>query len=109
MEQQSETFFFVEEVTTDQDGYRSEIPPIKFKKSERKYNGAFLGNINSRAGLFGGELPRGYYISVLLVRDNTINNQYLTINNDKRVLYSELDSFLFKFFISEQSGYTENL
>lgn len=108
-EQQSEEMFFVEEVTTDQSGYKSEIPPIKPKKSERKWNAAFLGNINSRAGLYGGELPRGYFICVLFKRDNTDNLKYLTTNNTKRVAYSELDSFIFKFAISEQSGMTENV
>lgn len=109
MEEQSENMFFLEDVTTDQKNYRSEVPAIRFKKTERKWNASFLGNINSRAGLYGGDAPRGYYIAVTFKRDNTDGLKYLTTDDKKRVEYSELDAFLFKFTQSEQAGMTENL
>lgn len=109
LEEQCEDMFFVEEVFTDQPNYASEIPPVKFEKTERKWNASFLGNKNSRAGLFGGEHPRGYYIGVVLKRDNTDALKYGTINNSKRIKYSELDGFIFKFVMSEQAGMTENV
>lgn len=109
MEQQSEELFFAENVFTDQPGYRSEIPAKVFKKTECKWNGFFKGNINSRKGLHGNENPRGYFVGVLLKRDNTVDLQYLTVDPAKRVKYSELDAFLIKHSISEQAGFTENL
>lgn len=104
LEVQSETMFFVEEVVTDEPNYLSEIPASAFKKTGRKWNASFKGNINSVKGLFGPHTPRGQYISVLLVRDNTDGLKYRTIDNAKRVEYSELDLVILKSTINEQSG-----
>jgi hypothetical protein len=109
MEIQDETMWFVHDVTTDKPGYRSEIPPIKVKKDGRKWNASFLGNINSRAGLYADERPRGEYVAVTLVRDNTQALAYNTVDNAKRVLYDEIDQIITKFSMPEQSGMTGNL
>lgn len=110
MEVQSDTMWFVKEVTTDRLKYRSEIPPVKWIKGNRKWNAAFLGNINGRGGLHASdEPPTGYFISVLLVRDNTDALKYNTVNNTKRITYSELDEIIFKFMAMEQSGFEVNV
>lgn len=107
---QDDIMWFVHEVTTpDVPTFRSEVPPIKVKKDERKWNFNFLNNINSRGGLFSGDKARDYAVCVTLVRDNTDALKYGTINEEKRVLYDELDMIIFKFMLSEQSGMTENL
>jgi hypothetical protein len=114
-EVQGSMMWFVTDVTTDKAGFRSEIPPIKWKGSEGKWNAAFLCNINSRGGLHGnvanhaGEPPRGRSISVTFVRDNTDALKYNTVDIAKRVKYDELEGFLFKFVVSEQSGFSGNL
>lgn len=106
---QDEKMWFVADVVTDKPNYRSEIPPIRVQKTERKWNAAYLGNINSRVGLYGDEKPRGYYIGVTYVRDNSDGLRYGTIDNNKRVEFSELDLLITKFAISEQSGFDQNL
>jgi hypothetical protein len=109
LEIQSEKMWFAKEVTCENPNFRSEIPPARFRGTERKWNAAFLGNSNSRAGLYGDERLRGYYAEVLLVRDNTDGLRYNSTNDAKRVEYSELDQIIFKIMISEQSGVTVNL
>ncbi len=109
IEVQSETMFFVKEITTDKINFRSEIPAIKWKRNGDKWSGSFLGNINSRGGLYGDDKPNGYFAQVLFVRDNTDNLKYGTINNTKRVAYSEIDLITSKFAVVEQSGMTANL
>jgi hypothetical protein len=115
IEVQSTAMWYVTEVTTGKENFRSEIPPIRWKGSERKWNAAFLCNANGRGGLYGnqnnhaGEPPRGKAISVTFVRDNTDALKYNTTDNAKRVKYDETDLFLFKFVLSEQSAFTENL
>lgn len=108
-EEQSQKMFFVSDVVTEQPNFRSEVPPIKVTKEEDKWNGAFLSNINSRGGLYGDAGARGYYIGVTFIRDNSDNLKYGTINPAKRVEYSEIDEILFKFSLSEQAGFTENV
>lgn len=109
LEIQSETMFFVKEVVTDKPNFKSEIPPVRFKKDARKWNAAFLGNLNSREGLYGSERPRGYYARILLIRDNTIDLQYNTTNDQKRTAYSELDAVISKYALYEQSGFQVNV
>lgn len=106
---QSTTKWFVSEVTTENINFRSEIPAVKVKRDKDKWNSAFLKNINSRGGLFSGDLARGYFVKVMFVRDNTNNDLYGTFDNNKRHAYSELGSVFFKFRLNEQTGYTENV
>ena len=106
---QSDTMFFVEEVTTEKPNFKSEIPPVRWRNTERKWDAEFLGNINGRGGLYGDEKARGYYAEVLFCRDNTDGLRYNTINNAKRIGYSEIDQIIFKVMTSEQSGITQNL
>lgn len=109
IEVQSDTMFFVKEVTTEKTNFKSEIPPIKWKRNQNKWNSSFLGNINSRGGLYGDQKPEGYWCNVLFCRDNTDALKYNTIDNSKRIAYSELDTIITKFSVIEQSGFTENL
>ncbi len=109
LELQDDIMWFVSEVTTTDTPFRSEIPPIKLKKEERKWNASFLKDINSRGGLYSGKNARDYAILVTFVRDNTDGLKYGTINDSKRILYDELDLIIFKWQLSEQSGMTENL
>ena len=109
MEIQSDKMFFAKKVTTDKPTFLSEIPPIRFKGLNGKWNAALLNDVNSKGGLYNGANARGYFTDVLLIRDNTISLQYNTIDDSKRILYSELDNILIKFEIVEQSGFTENL
>lgn len=109
MEIQSEQKFFSPYVETDKDNYLSEITPIRVKRHGRKWNAAFMGNKNSREGLFGSIPPRGFYCKFLLIKDNTINDEYGSINNTKRTIYNEMDEIIVKFVMSESSGMTENV
>lgn len=109
MEIQSETMFYVPYVETNNSNYLSEIPPIKVKRNGDKWNAAFLGNKNSREGLFGSNPPRGYYAKILLIRDNSLNLAYNTIDDSKRTVFSELDLVMVKSVALEQSGFTGNL
>lgn len=109
IEVQDETMWFVADVSTEKSNFRSEIPPIKWKKEMNKWNASFLRNINSRGGLFNGEMESGYYHAVTFVRDNTDGLKYGTIDNSKRVKFDSLDMILFKFRIQEQSGFEQNI
>ena len=117
MEIQSEKMWFSPEdgVVTDSPVFSSEIPPARVIKDGRKWNASFLYDKNSRGGLFNNDPAvispdcRGYYCAVTLVRDNTLNLAYNTIDNSKRVQSSELDLIIAKFNFIESSGMTENL
>jgi len=104
MEIVSTKMFFVKEVTTENANFISEVPAIRIKKIENKFNCEFLGNINSRGGLYNGESARGYYIDVLLQKDNTNNLVYGSVNTSKQTEYSEMDSIFTKMITSENSG-----
>lgn len=112
---QSEVMWFSPEVTTDKDGFISEVPPATVKKDGRKWNFPFLSNRNSKGGIYSNnpsqisDICQGYYCAVTLVRDNTDGLKYNTIDNAKRVIYSELDFLIFKFAFVEESGFTGNL
>ncbi len=111
----SEDMWFVSKVITDKVGFESEIPPIKFKQWERKWNASFLFDKNSRGGLHGTNTrfaatpARGYWIAVTFVRDNTDGLIYNSVNSVKMTKFGELDFFIFKYSLSEQSGMTNNL
>lgn len=109
IEIQDESMWFVKKLETDKPNVLSEIPPVKFKKDGRKWNGAFLKNINSVGGLYNGQPLNGFWSAITFVRDNTINNQYNTVNSDKQKSFDELDNILIKFMLQEQSGFTENI
>ena len=109
-EGESNMMWFVERVITDKQNFRSEIPPARIEVNQNgKFNGAFLGNINSREGLDGDEKPTGYWAKITFVRDNTDNLKYLSIDNSKRILFDEMDLIITKFFLSEQSGFGGNI
>lgn len=109
IEIQSETRWFVADVSTETPNFRSEIPAIRWQKDRNKWNAAFLRDINSRGGLYKGKEPSGYYHDVTFIRDNTDALQYGTIDDSKRVAFSVLDIIFFKFIIQEQSGFNQNL
>jgi hypothetical protein len=109
IEIQSMQKWFAHSILTDNDIYLSEITPKKVKKYQRKWNAAFMGNINSRGGLFGTDLPSGYYCKILLIKDNTNADIYGSINPLEQTKYNEIDEVLCKFAIKEQSGFTSNL
>jgi hypothetical protein len=112
---QSEMMWFSPEVTTDKEGFLSEIPPKRVVKDGRKWNFSFLFDKNSKGGLFNNDSTvmspdtRGYYINFILSRDNTIDLKYGTIDPSKRTKYNEMDMVICKFALAEQSGMTENL
>ena len=107
--------WFVSKVVTDKPGFESEVPPIKVKQWERKWNASFLFDKNSRGGLHGTDKrfaatpARGYWIAVTFVRDNTNALIYNSVNPDKMTKFGELDMITFKSALSEESGFTENL
>lgn len=105
---QDDKMWFVSDVKTADPNFRSEVPPIRVKRSENHWNAPFLNDINSRGGLYNGKQARGYYVKVLFTRDNSIDNIYGSVNDLKRVQYSELDNIICKFMTSEQSGMTED-
>lgn len=109
IELQDETMWFVHNVSIENTNFRSEIPAIRWKKDQNKWNAAFLANINSRGGLYGEDNARGYYHAITFVRDNTVDLRYNTVNNAKRVKFDSLDLILMKYMVSEQSGFTQNL
>lgn len=109
IELQSDTMFFSKAVTTDDPKFVSEIPPIKWKRTANKWNAGFLGNKNSRGGIHNGDVGRGYEISVLLCRDNTQGLQYGTIDNNKRIVFSDIDIIAMKYLELEQSGFELNV
>lgn len=108
VELQSTMPFFVANVTSESETYRSEIPMIKWEELiKNKWNASFLNNINSRGGLYEGEKSSGFYFNVLFVRDNTLNSIYNSVDDEKRVLFSKLDNVIFKFLTVEQSGFKQ--
>lgn len=115
IEIQDEMFWFAHKVKTDNPNFESEIPAIRWRKTEYKHSAEFLCNKNGRGGLYGnmknfaGEKPNGYFISIIFVRNNTKDLAYNTIDNNNRQKYSELDMISFKFLTSEQSGFDSNL
>jgi hypothetical protein len=109
MEIKADQMWFAKDVRISRDGFKSEIPPVRVKRSNGKWNAAFLRNINSRGGLYNGNEARDSYITVLLCRDNTYALKYNTTDDAKRTQYGELDALLFKFSLSEQSGFDQNL
>lgn len=109
MEIQSEQAFITKEVTTEQSNFRSEIPAIKVKRSNGKWNCSFLNDINSRGGLFSGSNARSFYVNILLQRDETLALAYGTVDPIKQQQYGELDLVIIKFMNIEQSGLSENL
>lgn len=106
---QSRERWFVHNVSTDNSNFRSEVPPVRVKRSNDKWNFAFLNDINSRGGLYNGSNARSYYVNVLLIKDNSVNSQYGSIDDAKRTSYNELDSILIKSIVSEQAGFTANV
>ena len=114
IEIKSDKLWFVYDVQTDNPKFKSRIPPKRFTQNGNKFNAAFLFNENSRSGLFGndmqaGEKPKGYYIAVTLVRDNTQGLKVNTIDSNKQTSFDELDAILSKFTTKEQSGFEQNL
>lgn len=114
IEIQTDMLWFAEEVTNGKSNFTSEIPAIRWKRSNDKWDADFLFNKNSRAGLYGNnggiaEDTRGFYVNVTLKRDNTDALKYGTINNAKRILYNETDNIFIKSQVVEQSGFTENV
>lgn len=115
LEVQSEMMWFAEEITTNNSNFISEIPPVKWKRNNSKWNGSFLYNKNSHSGLYGNSKDRvpqdsrGTYIAITLVRDNTDGLKYGTIDNAKRVKYNETDLIFSKFQLIEQTAFTENV
>lgn len=110
LELQSSMMWYVSKVSTEMSQSRSEIPPIKMKQNQiSKFNAAFLNDVNSRGGLYSGAAMRGYCIDLVFVRDNTVNLAYNTIDNQKRIMYSDIDQILTKWMFSEQSGFKNNL
>ncbi len=115
IEIQDEMLWFAWKIKTSNPKFESEIPAVRWRKTEYKHSAEFLCNKNGRGGLYGnmkdfaGEKPNGYFISIIFVRDNTLRLAYQTIDNNKRQQYSELDNISFKFLTSEQNGFSENL
>ena len=107
--------WFAKEITTDKEGFISEVPPAKVVKDGRKWNFSFLYNKNSSGGIYNNDSTRisddcrGYFCCLTLIRDNTIDNKYNTVNPAKQIKYNETDFFIFKYQILEQSGFTGNL
>lgn len=102
--QDATALWYVKEVKTEVAGWLSEVPVVKSKRSEDKVNLAFLGNVNSRQGLYGSDKPRGYFHSVLFKRDHSVDLKVNTTDAAKQKAYSELNLIIFKFLYSEQSG-----
>lgn len=115
IEVQSDTLWFSPEISTDNVNFTSEIPVVRWARNNRKINASFLFNKNSAGGLFGNnktivaEDTRGFFVTVLLIRDNTDAFKYGTTDNEKRTIYSELDTIMIKFANVEQSGFTQNV
>lgn len=109
VEVQDEMMWYVKDVKVENPSFRSEIPPVRWKKWENKWDAHFLGNINSRGGLFGDDGARDYFHLVTFIRDNTDALKYNTVDNAKREKFDSLDMITFKFMVSEQSGVTENV
>lgn len=112
---QSEMLWFSPEITTDKDGFVSEIPPAKVIKDGRKWNFNFLSNRNSSGGIYStnpnqiSDICMGYFCAVTLVRDNSDALKYNSTNDAKRIKYNEADLFIFKYVFVESSGFTSNL
>lgn len=106
-ELQSQMMYFVHSVKTSDSNFLSEIPPIKVKGYGGKWNAGFLRNINSVGGLFKGKEANDFWISVTFVRDNTVALEYGSIDDQKRIKFDSLGEILFRFQMSEQSGFPE--
>lgn len=107
--QDNDSLWFIADVSTENSNFKSETPIIKVERDRNKMNMPFLRDINSRGGLYNGKEASGYYHAVTFVKDNTINKQYGTIDDAKRVSYDSLDLIIFKFMMVGQSGFDENV
>lgn len=102
--QDAKALWYVSKVETEVANWVSEIPPIKAVRNEDMVSLSFLANSNSRGGLYGDDMPRGYSHSVTLIRNNTDELKYGTTSDATRKIYSELGYILFKFVESYLSG-----
>jgi hypothetical protein len=114
LEIQSKLMMYAVDILTENINFASEIPAARWKRREDKWNANFLCNKNAIGGLYGidnraqSDETRGYYIKVLLVKDNTLNLAYNVFDNRKREKYNDLDFILIKYISSEQSGFENN-
>lgn len=104
IEVQSDVMWFAEKVTIDNKNFYSEIPPVRVKRKLDKWNAEFLRDVNSRGGLYEGKPCEGYECVITLVRDNSVNLQYKTIDRTKMGLADETDFFLVKYVFVDSSG-----
>lgn len=115
VEVKSEKMWFLKEVTTSLPNFISEVPPIKWKRENEKWSAGFLFNKNSRSGLYGNSKDtvasdtRGEWINGILIKNNTDQLKYNTIDNANRVLYNELGDVIIKYAMVEQTGMEVNV
>lgn len=108
-EVQASMKFFKQEVVTSDRNALSRTPPVKSQFNNGKWNIPFLRNVNTKGNiqnkLYRGDVLRGHYAVVTLVRDNRVNDT-VNIDNSKRLLYSELGSIFILYFDLESSAFT---
>lgn len=108
LEIQSDSRWLSPKVVTDKATFVSEIPAVKFSQRGDKWNADFLRNINSGGGLYFGSITEGYFAGVTLVKDNTDQLKYGTVDGIKRTTKSESDFIFVKYTEVEQSGLPRN-
>lgn len=109
MEVQDSSLWYARSVVTNKQDFISEIPPSAWEQMGEKWSASFMGNKNSAEGLFGDTMPCGYFCRVLLVRDNSDSLKYNTIDDSKRVRYSELDLISAKMSSNESAAFVTNV
>jgi len=108
MQQWASQPFFVKRAF-DSLGHETFVPPVDAQKlTEGKYDMFILCDKNSPGGIRGQVRMRGDWLTLVLVRDNSLNLAWNVVDEAKQKKYSELDTIIFKFGISEQSSYNTN-
>ncbi len=103
MQLQTDIPWFADRITSSL-GHTSRLPPAFAKKlTEGKFDCHFL--MDERKDLYNGPQLRGNWLRVRMVRDNSVNYGWNTIDPAKQVMYSEFDRIIARFQFSEQSAY----
>lgn len=104
MDIQSTMKWYVDRIRTDIPNADSIIPPIRVKNEANVWHAEILRNINTIGGLYKGQIIRGFWARIRLVRDNSTNDNMNVPDDNKRKQYSEIDNIIIKFDFAQRSG-----
>lgn len=108
MQQRTNIGYYSDRILTSEE-QESRLPSSHVKEfTEGKYSVDFLcaeKKRNKMRNLFAGERLRGTWMTMRLVRENTVGGKKDTVDATKQMKYNVLDFIIVKFMLSEQSAY----